>query len=94
MIQEPHRWIHQLVEHEQGPSHKEHNLLGLLDGQGLGHQLAQNNVQSGNYTKAQNKGDGVLQISRQINEREHRMQNLGHRRLTNPAQAQGSNGNT
>ena len=40
VIEEPHRRIHQLIKQNQRRSHKQNNLLRLLDGKRFRHQLA------------------------------------------------------
>ena len=77
-----------------GPGQQQNHGLGLLNGNGFGGQLAENHMQQGDDTKAHGHGNGRYHGGvAEADELQRRAQHLGHRRFTQPAQAEAGQGN-
>ena len=71
-----------------GGGHREGDLLGSLQGQGLRNQLAQDHVQAGNQDEG-NEDGGAVGIDHHVGHIAHpTLHDLGEQRLPDPAQGQ------
>ena len=93
MVQQPDKGIEKLPEDQHGQRHRQGNALHALDGKGLRCQFPQDDVQGRDDGKTQGQGHCVPHRGGNAQPLGHRQNQLRYSRLTNPAQAQGGQGN-
>ena len=76
----------------QRQRHPQGHRLRLADGEGLGHLLADDDVQRGEDEEADDEADRVQQLRIDAGRHQHRLEQRGDRRLAQPAEAQRRHG--
>ena len=93
MVQEPHKRIHHLLKEQHRHGNIQCHRLCLLNSQIFRNQLTADNVHCRNQPESYGKGNSGSQGAAQPEVHKYRLQHMAHRRLTQPAKAQGSQRN-